>query len=118
MGKIKYLLLLILGTFIAASVYMFALKAHFFPIMAIYQVLAIISVCLYVFLFYRHNNEIGKARLSGKEPDMEQYKKRKKVIKLVVACLFPFVLVVLCDYIYLILLADNPLFQSIINFLK
>ena len=115
MKKLLYLLLLIFNTVIAAGIYYFAARAYFLPIMAIYQLLAIVAVCLYLFLFYRHNNEIGKAKMNGEEIDESILKKRRKTLKLCMVFGFTFVFVVLWDYIYLLLLADSPIFKSLFN---
>lgn len=116
MKKLGYLLLLIINTAIAAGIYYFAARAYFFPIMAIYQILAIVAICLYLFLFYRHNNEIGKAKMNHDQLDEVLLGKRRKTIKLCMVFGFPFVFVVVWDYIYLLLLADNPLFKNILGF--
>ena len=115
MKKLLYLLLLIFNTVIAAGIYYFAARAYFLPIMAIYQLLAIVAVCLYLFLFYRHNNEIGKAKMNGQEIDESILEKRRKTLKLCIVFGFPFVFVIIWDYIYLLLLADNPVFKSLFN---
>lgn len=118
MKKLKYLFLLILNTLIAAGIYIFAARAYFLPIMAIYQILSIFALCGYLFLFYRHNNEIGKAKMNGKELDEVLVEKRRKGMKLFMVFLFPFVFVVLFDYIYLFLLADNPFFKSLFQLIR
>ena len=115
MKKLGYLLLLIFNTAIAAGIYYFAARAYFLPIMAIYQMLSIVAICLYLFLFYRHNNEIGKAKLQGVEIPEALLQKRRKTIKLCMVFGFPFVFVVIWDYIYLLLLANNPLFKNILG---
>ena len=116
MKKLGYLLLLIVNTVIAAGIYYFAARAYFLPIMAIYQILAIIAICLYLFLFYRHNNEIGKARMNGEEIGEAVLQSRRKKLKLCMVFGFPFVFVVLWDYIYLLLLADIPFFKNLSGF--
>ena len=104
MGKLKYLFLLILNLAVVSGVYFYLLNTlHFFPIMAIYQVIAIIGVCLYLLLFFHHNNEIGKAKMKGKEVPEELIIRRRNRLKNVVVCLSPFVFTVLADYIYLLL---------------
>ncbi len=115
MGKLKYLLLLILNTCIAGSVYILALKLRFMPIMAIYQVLATISVCIYIFLAYRYNNLLGIAKEKGVDADEEKLKRQKKTIKNFIVIFCPFLLVVLCDYTYLLLIANNPFFSKFLN---
>lgn len=103
MGKLKYLLLLIFNLVIVSGVYFYLLNTlHFFPIMAIYQIIALAGVCIYLFLFFHHNNEIGKAKMNGKELPEELLQKRRNRLKAVVILLSPFVFTVLADYIYLI----------------
>lgn len=113
MKKLGYLLLLIFNTVIAAGIYYFAARAHFLPIMAIYQILSICAICLYAFLFYRHNNEIGKAKLVGEQVREDVLESRRRAMKLCMVFGFPFVFVTIWDYIYLLLLIDNPLFKNI-----
>ncbi len=117
MGKLKYLLSLILSLCITGGIYIFALKMHFFPIMAIYQIMAIFALCTYVFLAYRYNDLLGRAKENGEEIDGEILLRRKKTLKTFIVIFCPFVLVVLCDYTYLLLLADNPFFQNLYNLL-
>ena len=115
MKKIGYLLLLIVNTIVAAGIYYFAARAYFLPIMAIYQVLAIAAICLYAFMFYRHNTEIGKAKMNGEDIEESVLEKRRKKLKKCMVFGFPFVFVVIWDYIYLLLLADSPLFKNILG---
>jgi len=117
MGKLKYLLCLIISLCITGSVYVYALKMHFLPIMAIYQVIAIFAICMYIFLAYRYNDLLGRAREKGEEADSDILLRRKKNLKLFIVLFCPFVLVVLCDYTYLLLVADNPFFQNLYNLL-
>lgn len=116
MKKLGLLLLLIVNTVIAAGVYYFAARAYFLPIMAIYQILAIAAICIYLYMFYRHNNEIGKSKINGEELDEALLEKRRKNLKLCIVFGFPFVFVVIWDYIYLLLLSDNTFFKNIFGF--
>lgn len=103
MGKIKYLVLLIFNLFIVAGVYNYLLNTlHFLPIMAIYQIIALIAICVYLFLFFHHNNEIGKAKMRGQDLPEELIIKRRNRLKAIIVLLSPFVFTVLADYIYLL----------------
>lgn len=103
MKKLKYLILLLINIVIVSALYHYLLNSlHFFPIMAIYQIIAIVGICAYLLLFFHHNNEIGKAKMRGEELPFELIEKRRKRLKLTVVFLAPFVFTVLIDYIYLI----------------
>ena len=103
---------------LSGGVYIAAIKAYFYPIMAIYQIIATLAVCGYIYLFMHHNNEIGKAKMNGRELDEKLLHRRRERMKLYVALLLPFVIVVLADYTFLLLIADTPLYKTIVNFLK
>lgn len=103
MGKIKYLILLVLNLAIVAGVYNYLLNTlHFFPIMAIYQVISILAICIYLFMAFYYNNEMEKAKESGKALSEELILKRRNRLKAVIVLLSPFVFTVLADYIYLL----------------
>ncbi|MBQ8758871.1 MAG: hypothetical protein IJZ20_04175, partial [Clostridia bacterium] len=92
MGRIKYLILLIFNLAIVAGVYNYLLNTlHFFPAMAIYQIIAIIAICTYLLLFFHHNNEIGKAKMRGEDLPEELLQRRRNRLKAVVVLLSPFV---------------------------
>ena len=84
----------------------------------IYMIMSVITVCGYALLCMHHNNEIAKAKLEGKELDSTLVAYRKNRLKLYIVFFFPFVITFLMDCTYMFLLADNPLFQSIVNSLK
>ncbi len=103
MGKFKYLVLLIFNLIIVSGVYYYLLNTlHFFPIMAIYQIIALVAVCGYLVLFFHHNNEIGKAKMKGSDLPKELIQMRRNRLKAFVILLSPFVFTVLADYIYLL----------------
>lgn len=103
MGKIKYLVLLVLNLFVVSGIYYYLLNTlYFFPIMAIYQVIALFAVCGYLVLFFHHNNEIGKAKMRGEELDEALIQKRRNRLKAFVVMFSPFIFTVLGDYIYLL----------------
>ena len=79
-------------------------------VMPIYQVMTLLGICGYAFLFFRHNNEIGKAKMNGQEPDEALVQKRRDFMKWYIVVFFPFVAVTLCDYIYLLLISKSQLF--------
>ena len=118
MKKAKYFILLLCMLVLVGGVYIAAIRAYFYPIMAIYQIIATISICGYILLFLYHNNEIGKAKMNGRELDEKLVQKRRERMKLYVALLLPFVIVVLVDYTFLLLFLDTPLYKAVANFLK
>lgn len=119
MKKIKYILLLLLNTVISCAVYYLLINVlYFYPAMAIYQILAIIAVCGYLFLVYKFRNDLGKAKHDNKELPKEYVEKKQKTLKIYMVFAFPFLFTVLIDYIYLIIFVDNPMLESIIKTLK
>jgi len=119
MKNLKYLALLIVNLVLVAGIYIGCVTSgnpSLFVIMPIYQIIAIVAICVYAFLCMRHNNNIGKAIAMGQEIDKEAVKKSKDSLKWFIVAFFPFVITVICDYIYLLLLADMPAFQSLIKF--
>ena len=103
MGKLKYLILLVFNLVIVSGVYYYLLNTlHFFPIMAIYQIISLIAICGYLVLFFHHNNEIGKAKMRGEDLPEALIQKRRNRLKAFIILLSPFVFTVLADYIYLI----------------
>ena len=54
--------------------------------------------------------------MKGEELDEALLQKRRNVLKWYIVIFFPFVAVTVCDYIYILLLADSPLFQSVLKF--
>ena len=115
MKKLKYLAWLTVILIAVASVYIYCAKSNnpsLFFVFPLYQIIAVAGACIYMLLFFYHNNEIGKAKMSGKEPDEQACTKRRNMMKWCIVIFFPFVAVVLCDYTYLLLLKDNIMFQS------
>lgn len=108
-----------MNTLITTAVYYFLVNVlHLLDFMAIYQILAIIAVCGYLFMVYKFRNDLGKASLENKELPRELVEKKQKALKLYMVFAFPFLFTVLIDYIYLIVFVNNPMMDSIINTLK
>ena len=64
----KYLILLVLNLAIVAGVYNYLLNTlHFLPIMAIYQVISILAICIYLFMVFYYNNEMEKREQADKK---------------------------------------------------
>ena len=119
MNKLKYLILFVVNTIIVASIYFFAAnELGFSAIAMVYMIVSLAVICIYAYLCMHHNNEIAKAKLCGKEIDEETLSFRKRRLKLFIVFFFPFVLTFLMDCTYMFLIADNPLFNSIVNSLK
>ncbi len=98
---IKYFLLLLVGLCVFGGIYIYANLMYFLPIMWIYSSLSVVGTCIYIYLNMRYGDD-------------EQHKHQKK---LTVAIFLPFIIVLLFDFTYLLLLADNPMFIKIRNFL-
>lgn len=108
MKKLKLLLFLILNLIVVSGIYLACIKSmnpSLLIVMPIYQLMTLIGICGYAFLFFRHNNEIGKAKINGQEPDEALVQKRRDFMKWYIVIFFPFVAVTLCDYIYLLLIS-------------
>ena len=118
MKKLKLFVLLLLNLSVVSGIYIYCINSMnpvLLLIMPVYQILCMVGICGYAFLFFRHNNEIGKSKVDGKSIDEALLQKRRNVMKWYVVIFFPFVAVTICDYIYILLLADNPLFQSFLK---
>ncbi len=119
MGKIKYFLLLVTNTIVVSGIYYYLLNVlHFFPAMAIYQILAILAVCGYLLFVFYVRNEMGKASVQNREIPKEITDKHRKRLKIYMVFAFPFLFTVLIDYIYLIIFVDNPLIETLIKSIK
>ena len=119
MKKLKLLVCLVLNLIVVSAIYIMCIKSMnpaFLIVMPVYQLLSILGICGYALLFLHHNNEIGKAKMKGEELDEALLQKRRNVLKWYIVIFFPFVAVTVCDYIYILLLADSPLFQSVLKF--
>ncbi len=112
--KVKYLISLIAVLCIVGGVYIFANQMHFLPIMWIYSIIAGVGACIYIYL-YMKNKAILAQQENSDGIDQVAAKKRSKLIKLVTIIFLPFVIVLLCDYTYVLLLADSDLFKSFSN---
>ena len=109
--KIKYALSLVLITSIVAGVYMFANKMMFYPVMGIYQIITILSLCTFIYFHVRYK------ALKNQGIQEEKTKKFEKGVKISALLSFPFALTIIFDYIYLLLLKDSELFNKIFGFL-
>lgn len=109
--KIKYALAMMLVLVIVAGVYVFSNKMMFYPIMGIYQIITILSLCTFIYFHIRCTS----TRNQGK--DEAKIKKFEKGVKISALLSFPFVITIICDYIYLLLLKDSALFNRIFGFL-
>ncbi len=109
--KIKYALATLFVLIIVAGVYIFANKIMFYPIMGIYQIITILSLCIFIYFHIR-----CKA-LKNDGKDEKRIKTFEKGVKISALLSFPFVITIICDYIYLLLLKDSALFNKIFGFL-
>lgn len=116
MSKIKYVLLLIVNTVVVTGLYYYIGNELMVPyVVYVYMIMTVVAICGYALLCMHNNNEIAKAKLSGKELDANLIAYRKRRIKLFMACFFPFVFTFVFDCIYLFAL---PFYQNLINSLR
>ena len=102
---------------VVAGAYMFAIKAAFYPIMAIYQIVSIVTICIYIYLYMRNEKLTAKEEQSlSKDEAIYKQKKRKIVLKRYVALFLPFIVTIMCDYTYVLLLSEQDWFVALINF--
>lgn len=114
--NLKYFLLFLVSLTVVASVYMLANTLLFYPIMAIYQIVSILTVCIYIYLYMSNEKKTEKEQSELPEKQAEERAdKRKKVMKIFVAVFLPFVVTILCDYTYLLLLSEQDWFISLTN---
>lgn len=116
-GKLQSVICFIFSLMVISGIYIEANK-HYLPIFLVYLVIATVSICVYLWMFMHHNNEIGLAKMNGREVPEELLIKRRRRMKNFMIVFSPFLFVVLCDSIYLLLLKDNPLFAPILNLFK
>jgi hypothetical protein len=69
-------------------------------------------------MFFHHNNEIGFAKANGREVPKDLLEKRRKRMKIILIIFFPFLLVVLIDSIFLVLIKDSAIYDFILNLFK
>lgn len=117
MKKFTSLLLFLISLIVVSSLYIIG-NMFYLPVYLLYLVIATVSCCVYLWMFFHHNNEIGIAKMNGREIPEEILDKRRTRMKLMIIIFLPFLIVVMMDSIYLLLIRDNPLFASIIKLFK
>ena len=117
MKKTTALLLFLISFIVVTALYVIG-NMLYLPVYLVYLAVTTISMCVYLWMFFYHNNEIGIAKMNGKEVSKEVYEKRKLRMKIFIIVFFPFFIVVMCDSLYLLLIKDNPLFAPIFNLFK
>ncbi len=115
--KVKYLISLVLVLCVVGGIYIFANNMHFLPIMPIYSAISCVGACVYIYLYMKHKTSLCDEQASG-ICDETAKKHREKLLKLSAVIFLPFIIVLLCDFTYLLLLADSDVFKSVTNFLK
>lgn len=115
-GKVKILVFLVLGTLLAAGIYIAAMEMQYMFIFHIYWIVTALLFCIFIFLSMR-NDYLFQKKLAlnkhlTKQTDSE-YLNRTKSIKYVLIALLPFLLTVMGDAIYLLLIKDSQIFESI-----
>ena len=111
-----YFLIFLISLICVAGMYMLANRLMFYPIMAIYQVISLITLCLYMYLHMSRKAKLMRDKESlGVEEAIKREDKRIALEKAFVAVFFPFVVTVFCDYTYLLLLSDQEWFVALMN---
>lgn len=101
---------------LVAGIYMFANRLMFYPVMAIYQIISLISVCVYMYLHMSRETKLQRDKEKhGVEEAIKREDKRIMTEKIFVAVFLPFIITVLCDYTYLLLLSDQDWFIALMN---
>ena len=101
---------------VVAGIYMLANRFMFYPIMAIYQIISLLTVCIYMYLHMSREAKLLKDKEKyGAEEALKREDKRFSFEKMYVAIFLPFVVTVLCDYTYLLLLSEQEWFISLMN---
>lgn len=117
-GKVKILLVLILGTLLAAGIYITAMKMQYIFIFHIYWIVTALLFCLFIFLSMRNDYLFQKSLSINKHLTKytdSEFRKRTKVIKYVLLALLPFLFTVMGDAIYLLIIKDSQIFESIVE---
>ena len=113
--NLLYLVALVLNLCIAGGVYIFANNIQFLGIMWIYSAAACIGICACIYLYMKNRLAEADEKLSGKEHDIDAQNKRKDKMKIVIVVFMPFLAVLMCDLIYLYMLADSEIFSEIMS---
>lgn len=114
--NLKCFLLFLVSLIFVAGTYMLANRLMFSPIWAIYQIVTVVTVCIYIYLYMSNEKKTEKeqSELTTEEAE-KKAESRKNVMKIFVAIFLPFLITILCDYTYLLLLSEQEWFKSLTN---
>lgn len=114
-GKGKIVLLLVIGTALAAGIYVAAMKMQFAPVFYAYWIITTVLICAFIFLNQRRDYLYAKMTSDGKpdEKALEADRRRRKHIKYLLLVLLPFLFTVIGDTVYLVLLKDSGIIEGI-----
>ena len=113
--KFVYLAALCFNTAVTAGIYIFANMREFLPIMWIYNIAVCILACAFLYLYMK--DKVSEADNAEKDNGGDS-RKRKKRMKILLLFLMPFLIVLLCDYTYVLFLSQDEFFSKIINLFK
>ena len=83
--------------------------------MWIYNIAVCILACAFIYLYMK--DKVNSAENAEKD-NVGDSQKRKKGMKILLLFLLPFVIVLLCDYTYVLFLSQDEFFSKIINLFK
>jgi len=117
--NLKYFAIFLVSLVLVSGAYMLANSLMFYPIWAIYQIISMLTVCIYIYLYMNNEKKTEKERSEFSEKEVaERQNLRKNKIKMFVSVFLPFLVTILCDYTYLLLLSEQDWFISLMNIFK
>lgn len=117
--KLKNLLALFVNLCIVGGIYIFANMRGFLPIVWIYAAFTTVGSCLYIYLYMKDRISDANPPEGASEQHIEQMsQKRKKNMRTAVVIFLPFIIVMLCDCTYLLLLSDSEVFKAVSNIFR
>lgn len=114
-GKGKIMISLVLGTLLAAGVYIAAMIAELAAVFYAYWIITTVLICAFIFLNQRRDYIYAKMTAKGEltEKQRTEDRSRRKHIKYLLLVLMPFLFTVIGDTVYLVLLKDSGIAESI-----
>lgn len=117
--KIKNLLALFVNLCVVGGIYIFANMRSFLPIVWIYAALTAVGSCVYIYLYMKDRIEQTNPPEGASEQHIAKMsQKRKKNMRTAVIIFLPFIIVMLCDCTYLLLLSDSEFFKAVVNIFR
>ncbi len=117
--KIKNILALFVNLCIVGGIYIYANMRMFLPIVWIYAAFTVAGSCLYIYLYMKDRIADANPPEDASEQRIEEMsQKRKKNMRTAVIIFLPFIIVMLCDCTYLLLLSDSEVFKAVGNIFR